>query len=66
MHYVKELIMIISDVQIAFFPLDSVLALIEKNFWHFSIDQQLLNLFHQLFSASILHTRKFCFINMFF
>jgi len=33
MHYVQELIMIISDVQIAFLPpLDSVLALIEKNF----------------------------------
>jgi len=32
MHYVQQLIMIISDVQIAFFlPLDSVLALIEKN-----------------------------------
>jgi len=37
MHYVQELIMIISNVQIAFLPsLDSVLALIEKNFWHFS------------------------------
>jgi len=35
MHYVQELIMIISDVQTAFFSLDSVLVLIEKNFWHF-------------------------------
>jgi len=58
MHYVQELIIIISDVQIVqiifLSPLDSVSALIAKNFWHFLIYQQLLKSFRQLFSASIL------------
>jgi len=38
MHYVQELTMIILYVQIALLsPLGSVLVIIEKNFWHFSI-----------------------------
>jgi len=54
MRYVQELIMIISDVQIAFLPPLESASLNWKNFWHFSTCQQLLNSFRQLFSASIL------------